>query len=402
MGLWRVWVVFAVVAMVLGGCAMPARHAEAREMVMPPRPWLVNRAVVVDVVRVDGQRWPGRSMEAAVETLSGYCAGGAKLGRVADVASGQKGVLSHEKVDELVRTVERPGAGVLTIALVPEVESYDEGGAAGNRAVTQSECGIDPATGRDELRSVIVVRGRQMEETVRHFWVVSRRAVWRDVLVHEMGHALGLPGAADHVAEGDHCTNPECALYHDTDWRFILTALVRLGPPTALCRECREELAAQRRAGGGLSGPPEGGYARAWMDELVRRNPSNADAYWWRADFHARAREYEAAAADFERFVAMRPDSAAGRNNLAWAIVNEPQGKRDATRAVKLSREACERTAWKNATYVHTLAAGLWAQGDRRGAAEMEAKAVAVAGKGAAAAGMEKQLAAYRAAAGGE
>lgn len=67
---------------------------------------------------------------------------------------------------------------------------------------------------------------------------------------------------------------------------------------------------------------------------------------------------------------------------------------------MKLSREACERTAWKNASYIQVLAAGLWAQGDRRGAADMQAKAVAAAGKGAAAGEMEKQLATYRAALG--
>lgn len=251
-------------------------------------------------------------MEAAVETLSGYCAGGAKMGRVADVVAGQTGVLSHEKVEELVRTVERPGAGVLTIALVPEVESYGDGGEPGNVAVSQSECGVDPATGRDVLRSLIVVRGKRLEESAGRYWVVSRRAVWRDVLVHEMGHALGVPGAAGHLAQG-HCTNPECALYQDTDWRFILTAAMRLGPPTALCRECRAELAEQRRAGGGEAGTPEGGYARAWFDELVRRNPSNADAYAARGDFHERLHEFEAAATDYERFVAMRPEARRGR-----------------------------------------------------------------------------------------
>jgi len=59
------------------------------------------------------------------------------------------------------------------------------------------------------------------------------------------------------------------------------------------------------------------------------------------------------------------PQQPLGLNNLAWIYANWPdRGVRNAAKAVKLARRACELSGWNNAQYRRTLADAYLEAGD--------------------------------------
>jgi len=75
--------------------------------------------------------------------------------------------------------------------------------------------------------------------------------------------------------------------------------------------------------------------------------------------------DHAAALADLERAHEQRPDDAAVLNNLAWLLATSPDEQlRDGARAIELATKACEKSEWKEAHIVSTLAAGYAEAGD--------------------------------------
>jgi len=75
--------------------------------------------------------------------------------------------------------------------------------------------------------------------------------------------------------------------------------------------------------------------------------------------------DHAAALADLEKALALEPDDTGILNNLAWLLATSPDdGVRNATRAIELAEKACEKTEWKAAHIISTLAAGHAEKGD--------------------------------------
>jgi tetratricopeptide (TPR) repeat protein len=76
-----------------------------------------------------------------------------------------------------------------------------------------------------------------------------------------------------------------------------------------------------------------------------------------RAACHYARGEYAQAIADHNEAVRIAPDDPAGNNGLAWILATCPDATlRDGPRAVELAIRACEKTAWKRAGLIDTLA----------------------------------------------
>ncbi|MHC4758057.1 MAG: hypothetical protein ACYTE8_05330, partial [Planctomycetota bacterium] len=70
------------------------------------------------------------------------------------------------------------------------------------------------------------------------------------VILHELCHALRVPARKEHVKKGNdgHCSNPNCILYPTIDFNSAISAILHLGPPKGLCKQCREEVLAVQKS----------------------------------------------------------------------------------------------------------------------------------------------------------
>jgi tetratricopeptide (TPR) repeat protein len=77
-----------------------------------------------------------------------------------------------------------------------------------------------------------------------------------------------------------------------------------------------------------------------------------------RSDAEITIGDHKAALADLEKALELRPNDTGVLNNLAWLLATSPDDVlRDGKRAIELAGKACEKTEWKQAHIVSTLAA---------------------------------------------
>jgi tetratricopeptide (TPR) repeat protein len=87
--------------------------------------------------------------------------------------------------------------------------------------------------------------------------------------------------------------------------------------------------------------------------------------------------DHKAALADLEKALTLDADNDGVLNNLAWLLATSPDDAiRDGKRAIELAMKACEKTEWKQAHIISTLAAGYAETGDFAKAREYSRKAV--------------------------
>ena len=96
-----------------------------------------------------------------------------------------------------------------------------------------------------------------------------------------------------------------------------------------------------------------------------------------RSDAEISIGDHKAARADLEKALELRPDDTGVLNNLAWLLATSPDDDlRDGKRAIELAVKACEKTEWKQAHIVSTLAAGHAETGDFAAAKKFSRQAV--------------------------
>ena len=96
-----------------------------------------------------------------------------------------------------------------------------------------------------------------------------------------------------------------------------------------------------------------------------------------RSDAEISIGDHKAARADLEKALELRPDDTGVLNNLAWLLATSPDDDlRDGKRAVELAVKACEKTEWRQAHIVSTLAAGHAETGDFDAAKKYSRQAV--------------------------
>jgi tetratricopeptide (TPR) repeat protein len=96
-----------------------------------------------------------------------------------------------------------------------------------------------------------------------------------------------------------------------------------------------------------------------------------------RSDAEISIGDHKAAITDLEEALDLRPDDTGVLNNLAWLLATSPDDAlRDGKRAVELAQKACEKTEWKEAHIISTLAAGHAEVGDFEAARKFSKQAV--------------------------
>ncbi|MBK7876925.1 MAG: hypothetical protein IPJ77_14465 [Planctomycetes bacterium] len=280
---------FAAGALVLGastGCRAAPHAPDARARVTRVDARLVNAASVrVELVRVNGVRVADEAWSRALATLRACVAGPVEVVEHAPLAlpANERGELLAPFEWPVVAPGERDPNAVVERELLPGawsalererelvgLVSFDPDGARSTWPVVAPNVLLVALVRRDagarELHgwcrplyaldaggalvpsgSLIVLQTDVI--AARASWLVSETKLAQHTLVHEFGHALGLPvdpGRAwigPHF--GAHCTVPRCVLYPAFDWRSVWSGVLD-GWPLEFCAACRGELAAVR------------------------------------------------------------------------------------------------------------------------------------------------------------
>jgi hypothetical protein len=81
------------------------------------------------------------------------------------------------------------------------------------------------------------------------FWITTSK-VETTLLLHEFGHAIGVPARRCHDVGTRHCTFPNCVMYKPVDWRAVLVNWWRVlflwDIPSWFCSRCEAEIEAVR------------------------------------------------------------------------------------------------------------------------------------------------------------
>lgn len=136
--------------------------------------------------------------------------------------------------------------------------------------------------------------------------------------------------------------------------------------------------------------------ATGYFDERLKSDPSNPlwlrrRAFSWKAK-----NQWEKAIADFDAALRLSPLDHLAMNGKAFLFATCPESRfRDGKQALTLARRACERTGWKEAGPLDTLAAAYAEIGDFPQAVAAEQKALALL-SGPDARPLERRLALYQ------
>ncbi len=113
------------------------------------------------------------------------------------------------------------------------------------------------------------------------------------------------------------------------------------------------------------------------FDKAISMVPSSAYGWQQRSSFHSKIGNYHRANFDSAEALRIDPDEASTLNTRAWFLATCPEEEyRQAKRAVRLARQACELSEWKNPNYIDTLSAALANNGEFAEAITMAEKAL--------------------------
>lgn len=231
----KLLVVVLSLAMLAGACCAirpaPSGLGPPSQSVYEP---LVNaKLVTIEVIRVNGQTAPGRSLEKAIEKFGSYVAGEVRVvdGEPVEFDLGDDGALHRRQFQSVVDGSKHSGPSTITIILCPDLDFSEVRGFYGRGERSDGD-----------VRHIVAINARMTDLTASNIPLVTRKRYWYVVILHELCHALMVPSDPSHGWQAGQCTHPECILYPGIDKRSIWAAILRLGPPRGLCRACRREI----------------------------------------------------------------------------------------------------------------------------------------------------------------
>lgn len=385
--------------------AFGSELADPNALTTPVYEPLVNgKIVTIEIISVNGQKAPDKSVEKAIKTFSKYVAGEVQIidGDPVRLELGDDGALTEQQFESIVSGAKHHGQCAITIVIAADFDFFYK---EGDYSYQWSSDG--------DIQQSIKLNARVIDESAPEVPMVSRETFWQMVTLHELCHALGVPAHKSHRWSDGHCTNPRCILYPRVDGRSISASILHLGPPLDLCKTCRAEIRKAQKAARGKFYDSSQPYDRS--EEIIRLNPGNPKAYLFCATENLKKRNYQKvinycsraisadpncsegyllraianhnlgnnskAADDLKEAVRINPSHVSALQMLAWLLSTSPESNlRDGGYAIELAARACVLTKWKNPSCLHCLATAYAEIGSFQTAIKYETKALSLAG----------------------
>jgi tetratricopeptide (TPR) repeat protein len=376
---------------------------------------LVNgRLVTIELIAVNEQFFPVRSLEKAVRKWDQYIAGAVEItqGQPVKLDLGEDRALSNKQFEEIVLRCKYSGQSAINLIVAPDFEYFKTRG----RYKYESP-------GRN-VRQTISINAKICNESASKIPLVSEEDFWSVVILHELCHALNVPARKMHAhVDGQHCAKPECVLYSRVDARSVTAGILTLGPPRGLCRLCREEILEAQKAAGGEFYDNSKYYDR--FKDLIALNPGSIDAYaqaglqymsekdydkaveslsallekspeykypsiadgmsamTLRAMCHYNEKNHEKALADLKQAIQITPDDPTAPNFYALILSTSSQAElRNGKVAIEAASKACELTGWNDPSHLDVLACAYAETGDFDSAVKYERQAISLSKDG--------------------
>ena len=195
-----------------------------------PYPSGVNRTlltadrVIFDRISINQTVPPPEAWNRTMDILRTYLASKIILNEIISktIPTDDDGFLSENRDF----SINEAGAHQITVLFIPKMKKYVHG-----------TCW----TGFNDEGQIVAQVIRDNEHKIHKFPFLTKKKAWEIVLLHEFGHALGVPADPSHTWSNRHCTNPSCVMYPRPDFRSI-GAFFFHGYPTDFCAECKTEL----------------------------------------------------------------------------------------------------------------------------------------------------------------
>lgn len=114
---------------------------------------------------------------------------------------------------------------------------------------------------------------------------------------------------------------------------------------------------------------------------VIELGQQRAFAYQQRGDIYLNVGMHKEAIADYDEALKFDPDNSTAMNNLSWVLATSPEDAlRDGKQAVELALKACDRTGYRQASLLSTLAAAYAEFGDFAAARKWSQQSVELAG----------------------
>ena len=259
---------------------------------------IVNgRLVTIEIVGVGGVQFPARALESAISQFRTYLAGTLRVIEPDEMACSLDAdrSMTRETLNDLLTSRKHKMPSDIALVVLPKMSGQQRPGEATLQA---------------DGSYVVVIRADNVDRSCP--LLCSRWRWWRNVILHELCHCLGVPAEPRHacyeVGRGYHCTHPGCVLYPRVDARSLITAILRCGPPRGLCSACRSEIRrAHEKMAGELLEPDLPYEALDYYNQLVDLNPGQASALIQRAQFYHECGDYESAIGDLSTALSITP-----------------------------------------------------------------------------------------------
>ncbi len=230
-----------VICLFAAGCTSPIPPQIKFDQ--PPYEPIINAEVLtIEVISINDALRSESVIENAVNYYRPYVTGEIKIldCNHLHLDLGDNNAISRQQLEQMIYSIKTYGPTRITIVICPDMDFFSSKGFYGFEALLDKP---------ERIRHYIAINAKTCNKHASSIPFVTSEKLTTLVILHELCHALQVPARKEHQINGNegHCSNPDCILYPRIDCHSAFSAILHLGPPTKLCKQCREEVFAVQK-----------------------------------------------------------------------------------------------------------------------------------------------------------